>query len=112
MSHTTKQLGFETGPAMVAWPDGATSPTILVQGAVEEQVTIQPPKTDGDKVKVNHIPGRGQGTWYPGPMDRGCRPRGRRTSSAYSWGAAPSGCARLTVKDMDGKIVWEHDFPG
>ena len=109
--HTTKQLGIETGPAMVAWSDAAASPTILVQGAVEEQITFQPPKTDGSKIKVNHISGRGQGTWYPrtyGPVIADLAGDGRR--QIILGGAAPSGCARLTVKDLDGKIVWEHDF--
>jgi hypothetical protein len=109
---TTKRLGMETGPAIVAWPETAKSPTIVVQGAVHEQIAFQPPNEDGAKVKLTHINGRGQGTWYPrtlGPVVADLAGDGRRQIIVA--GAAPSGCARLSVKDLDGKIIWQHDFP-
>lgn len=110
--HHTRRIGLETGPVAVAWPDGADKPTIIVQGAVHEQITFHPPATKDAKVKLNHIWGRGQGTWYPrtlGPVVADLAGDGRRQIIVAD--GAPSGAARLSVKDLDGKVIWEHEFP-
>lgn len=112
IKRTTKRIGFETGPAIVAWPDDAKEATIVVQGAVEEQVTFHPPKSAGEKLKFNHISGRGQGSWWPrtyGPVVADLAGDGRRQVVVAD--AGPSGSARLSVKDLDGKIIWQHEFP-
>jgi hypothetical protein len=110
--HTTKRIGFETSPAIVAWPDADTEPTIVVQGAVEEQVMFHPPKTDGEKVRLRHVSGRGQGPSWPrsfGAAIADLAGDGRRQLLVAD--AGPSGLARLSVKELDGRIIWQHEFP-
>ncbi len=112
VKQTTKRVGFEASPALVAWPDAAKEPTIVVQGAVEEQVTFQPPKTAGGKVNLKHISGRAQGASWPrsfGAEIVDLAGDGRRQLVVAD--AGPSGLARISVKDLDGRIVWQTEFP-
>jgi outer membrane protein assembly factor BamB len=109
---STKRIGLEPGPAVVAWPDGADAPTIVVQGAVDEQITFHPPKTAGEIQPCAHVSGRGQGGWYPkhlGPVIADLAGDGRRQLIVSEIGT--SGCARLSVKDLDGEVIWQHEFP-
>ena len=111
-NHTTKRLGFETSAAMVAWPDGANAPTIAVQGAGDEVVLFPVPKKDGDKVQLKYIPGRGQGASWPrtfGTVVADLAGDGHRQLIVADAGS--SGLARISVKNMDGSIVWQHEFP-
>lgn len=111
--HTTQRVGRQPTPAMVGWPDAAEAPTILVQGVVEETVAFSPPKTAKDKVKLTHIPGRGQGSKWPatfGPIVADLSGDGRRQVIVAD--ASPAGFARLSVRNLDGTIVWQHEFEG
>ena len=110
--HTTTRIGGPPGSAMVAWPDEAKNPTIVVQGFVEEQVLFHPPKTEKEQVKLSHVTGRAQGTWWPttlGPVVADLAGDGRRQLIVADAGA--SGFARLSAKNLDGSIVWQHEFP-
>ncbi|HMI64568.1 MAG TPA: VCBS repeat-containing protein [Cyclobacteriaceae bacterium] len=110
--HTTHRIGCATGSAVVAWPDGAKDPTIVVQGAVEEQVTFQPTNSNGGKVHLKYVSGRGQGSWWPttlGPVVADLVGDGRRQLLVAD--AGPSGFARLSAKDLDGRVLWQHEFP-
>ncbi|MGD9634358.1 MAG: FG-GAP repeat domain-containing protein, partial [Pirellulales bacterium] len=112
VQHSTKRIGLEPGPAAVVWPDGATAPTIAVQGAVDEQVTFKPPKTTGAAVECKHIAGRGQGGWYPGtlgPVLADLAGDGNRQIIVSDIGT--DGCARLSVKNLDGEVIWQREFP-
>jgi hypothetical protein len=83
-----------------------------VQGAVEEQVTFQPPKTDGANVKLRHISGRAQGASWPrsfGAEIADLAGDGRRQLIVADAGS--SGLARISVKDLTGRIIWQHEFP-
>jgi hypothetical protein len=109
--YTTKRIGCATGSAVVAWPDDATGPTIVVQGAVEEQITFQPPKSNGEKTQLKYVSGRGQGSWWPttlGPVVADLEGDGNRQLLVAD--AGPSGFARLSAKDLDGRLVWQHEF--
>jgi outer membrane protein assembly factor BamB len=108
----TSRIGFEPGPAVVAWPDEDAQPTIVVQGAVLEQVAFHPPASAAGNVPLKHIPGRGQGPSYPatfGPVVADLAGNGRRQLIVADVTAA--GGARLSVKDLDGEVIWQHEFP-
>ena len=110
--HTTRTIGSPPGSAVVAWPDAAKVPTIVVQGATEEQVTFHPPRKMGAKVQLNYISGRGQGSWWPntiGPVIVDLSGDGRRQLLVAD--AGPSGAARISAKDLDGRVVWQQEFP-
>lgn len=112
VAEQTRRAGFEPGPAVVAWPNGAEAPTIVVQGSVPEQVAFHPPKSADARVELRHIPGRGQGVSYPatfGPVIADLSGDGNRQLIVAD--AAPSGAARMTVKDLDGNLIWQHEFP-
>jgi hypothetical protein len=109
----TKRIGVEPAAAIVAWPDGATAPTIAVQGSVNEQVTFHPPQDPGADTVVpcTHIPGRSQGGWYPktlGPVIADLAGDGNRQIIVTDKGT--DGCARLSVKTLDGEVIWQHEF--
>ncbi len=109
---TTRLLGSPPSAAVVAWPNEAKVPTIVVQGATEEQVTFQPPQKNGEKVQLNYISGRGQGSWWPntfGPVIVDLAGDGRRQLLVAD--AGPSGAARISAKDLDGRVLWQHGFP-
>ena len=127
---TTKRIGFVPGSVIVTSPDGARTSTIVVQGAVNEQVVFQAPKTESTSVELKYISGRGQGNWWVNTLDL------VSTSGVPSFGwsgsafgaivadvagdghrqvivadAGASGLARLSAKDLNGKIIWQHEFP-
>lgn len=109
---TTKRIGFTPASAVVAWPDGAKTSTVVVQGAVEEQVAFHPPKADGDKIKLSHIAGRGQGSWWPttfGPVITDLAGDGRRQLIVAE--ASEAGFALLSARNLDGSVIWQHEFP-
>jgi len=109
---TTRTIGSPPSAAVVAWPNEAKVPTIVVQGATEEQVTFQPPAKNGAKVPLNYISGRGQGSWWPntfGPVIVDLAGDGRRQLLVAD--AGPSGAARISAKDLDGRVLWQHEFP-
>ncbi|MGE3638218.1 MAG: hypothetical protein AB7G28_06635 [Pirellulales bacterium] len=111
-SQHTIRSGFEPGPAVVAWPDDAAAPTILVQGSVPEQVAFQPPAAAGADVQLKHIPGRGQGPSYPvtfGPVVADLAGNGERQLLVAEANAA--GAAQMTARNLDGEVIWQHDFP-
>lgn len=108
----TRRIGSPPASAVVAWPDAAKVPTIVVQGATEEQVTFQPPQKKGAKVQLNYISGRGQGSWWPntiGPVIVDLSGDGRRQLIVAD--AGPSGAARISAKNLDGGVVWQQEFP-
>lgn len=112
VSEYTIRAGFEPGPAVVAWPDGDVAPTIVVQGTVPEQVAFHPPASANSAVELRHIPGRGQGPTYPftlGPVIADLAGNGQRQLVVAD--ASPSGAAQMTVKNLDGSVVWQHEFP-
>ncbi|MCI0334143.1 MAG: hypothetical protein L0228_13075 [Planctomycetes bacterium] len=109
---STTRLGGSPGPAVVAWPDGETEPTIIVQGHGEELVAFQPPPEDGSAARLTRIAGRGQSTQWPetrGPVIADLAGDGRRQLLLAT--ASPSGCARLQATDLNGSPQWHHDFP-
>ncbi len=109
---STTRIGRPPGSAIIAWPDAATLPTIVVQGFVEEQVMFHPPKKDGVQAKLNHVTGRGQGSWWPitlGPVVADLAGDGHRQLIIAD--AGESGFARLSAKNLDGSVVWQHEFP-
>lgn len=109
--HVTRRIGREPASAIVAWPDAAREPTIVVQGVEEEQVLFHPPQ-DGKTAKVKTMAGRGQGSWWPltfGPVVADLAGDGRRQLLIAD--AASSGFARLSAVDLDGTVLWRHEFP-
>ena len=111
IKQTTRRIGSSPGSAVVAWPDKAKLPTIVVQGSTQDQVTFQPPRKDGQNVQLNYISGRGQGVAWPntlGPVIVDLAGDGRRQIIVAD--AAPSGAARISVKDLNGRVVWQHEF--
>lgn len=112
LQHSTKRIGVEPALAAVAWPDGASAPTIAVQGSVDEQVTFQPPKSADDSVLCKHIAGRAQGPWFPktlGPTFADLAGDGNRQIIVSDLGT--DNCARLSVKNLDGEVIWQREFP-
>jgi outer membrane protein assembly factor BamB len=107
-----KRVGGAPGPAVVAWPDGAKEPTIVVQGPGEEIVAFHPPGRDGRPGQLTRIAGRGQSTSWPetlGPVIADLAGDGRRALLLAS--ASPGGSARLQALDLSGRALWHHDFP-
>lgn len=108
---TTQRVGREPALALVGWPDDAEAPTILVHGIVEEIVAFSPPNTAKEKVKLTRISGRGQGSKWPitfGPVVTDLSGDGRRQVIVAD--ASPAGFAQLSVKNLDGTVVWQHEF--
>jgi hypothetical protein len=111
-SQHTIRAGFEPGPAVVAWPNDADAPTIVVQGTVPEQVAFHPPTNASSNVEMKHIAGRGQGPSYPvtiGPVLADLEGDGRRQIIVAD--ATASGAAQMTAKNLDGEVIWQHEFP-
>jgi outer membrane protein assembly factor BamB len=107
----TKRAGSSPGPVVVAWPDGAKEPTIIVQGHGEEVVAFHPPDGDG-KAKLTRLAGRGQSTSWPevrGPVVADLAGDGRRQLLLAA--ASPEGFARFVAEDFSGRTLWHHDFP-
>ncbi len=108
---TTRRIGSPPASAVVVWQDGGKAPTVVVQGAVEEQVLFHPPHENDGKVELSYISGRGQGSWWPntiGPVVADLAGDGRRELIVADAGS--SGFARISVKDMNGRVVWQHEF--
>jgi outer membrane protein assembly factor BamB len=101
------------GTAVVAQDGAGVRPLVIVQGADEELVAFQPPKGDGASVERWRLPGRGQSTNWPGeargPVVVDLFGDGRR-QFVYAT-AATDGCGRIVAADLDGRPVWNHDFP-
>lgn len=109
----TSRIGYEPSSVIVTWPAKDAEPTVLVQGALLEQVAFKPPKNNGDKVMLRSITGRTQGTWWArnyGPVITDLEGDGNRQVIVADAGA--SGCARIAVKDLStGKVIWQYEFP-
>ncbi|MBM3740886.1 MAG: hypothetical protein FJW39_34505, partial [Acidobacteria bacterium] len=115
----TTRLGGGAGPVVLAWPDHSAQPTLLVQGAGDELVAFPPPKGGSspdsqDPIStgtIRRISGRGQSTMWPetrGPVVADLLGNGRRQIVLAT--SSPSGCGRLTARDLDGRDLWHHDF--
>ena len=131
----TQRLGCSPGPVVVAWPDRAAEPTIIVQGCGEKLVAFTPPRSrrreEGPPAKseisnlksqievslltsaaTKRIAGRGQSPSWPearGPVVADLAGDGRRQLLLAT--AAPSGCARLRAVNLNGRALWHHDLP-
>lgn len=111
LQHSTKRIGVEPAPAVVAWPAGAGAPTIVVQGSVDEQITFEPPQSENEAAQCKRISGRSQGPWVPkslGPVVADFAGDGGRQIIVSDSGT--DGCARLSVKNLDGEVIWQHEF--
>ena len=127
---TTRRIGFVPASVLVTSPDGAKTSTIIMHGAENEQVLFQAPKAEGAKVNLKYISGRGQGNWWVKALDLVSTigvPKFEWSGSAFGAivadlagdgqrqvivaDAGPSGLARLSAKDLNGKIIWQHEFP-
>jgi outer membrane protein assembly factor BamB len=107
-----KHVGGAPGPAVVAWPDEAKEPTIIVQGYGEEVVAFHPPHGTEGPGQLTRIAGRGQSTSWPetlGPAVADLAGNGRRALLLAT--ASPDGAARLRALDLSGRALWHHDFP-
>jgi len=110
---SSRRLGIAPGTIVVAKPQGAAVPALLVQGYGEELVAFSAPGAGQLAAELRRWPGRGQSTNWPGqaygPVLADLSGDGRR-QCLYAT-AAPDGSARLVAEELDGRPVWYHDFP-
>lgn len=134
---SSQPVGIEPSTATVARPVHASRPTIVVQGHAEEMVAFQPPQKSQQVETIRRWQGRGQHVGWPLAAksaisellgDLGFPPKSLEMMMTY---ASPvlcdlsgdgrrqilyatsshSGCAQLVAADLDGSVLWQHDFP-
>ena len=106
----TRRAGITPGPVVVARPESAPEPVILVQSA-SHIVAFPPQSATRQPVIPARLQGRGQSTSWPearGPVVADLVGDGRRQLVSATSG--PSGCARLLATDLAGSERWHHDF--
>jgi len=134
---SSQRVGFKPGTAVLAWPDDAGRPAIIVQGTGEELVAFHPPKGKQPGLEAWRLRGRGQDTRWPlaagsalsdlagdlefptkdlqlglplaSPVVADLLGDGRR-QVVYAT-VAPGGWGRLVAVDLGGDELWHHDFP-
>lgn len=107
----SRQTGTTPSSPVVCFPKGADRPCVIVQGYGEELVVVQGGKDGAAPTEVRRFVGRGQASQWPASLGAVAADlQGNGGRQVIYATQAPSGCARLVVRDAGGQETWHHDF--
>jgi hypothetical protein len=103
--------GVPPSAPVLAWGRGEDRATVVVQSSGEELVAIQPPVGGQPAFERWRVPGRAQGDDWPNVAGALLADLAGGQRHIVHASTAPSGCARIVARHLDGKEAWHHDFP-